>query len=167
VTAWRRVAAALAAAAGALLACAPERSADELPAAADVLALLKQGGGGATAVTMPDADDPRLRPHTYPGRASEVARRTEQAVTPLPRWEVVAGRSGVIWLTRRTRLGFVDDVYLLLVPTAESTAVLARSASRVGNFDFGQNRRNLGELWAALDRNAGAAGSGQPDAPAD
>ena len=147
------------AAASALVSCAPDRPASELPTAADVLALLKQGGGGAVAVTAPAAGDPLLRPHTYPGRASEVARCTEQAITQLPRWEVIGGRSGVIWLTRRTRLGFVDDVYLLLLPTGDSTVVFARSASRVGAYDFGQNRRNIGELWAALERPSPAAPS--------
>ena len=148
----------LAAAACALLACAPERSPAELPGAADVLALLKRGSSGAVAATTPDAGDPRLRPHTYPGRASEVARCAEQAITPLPGWVVVAGRNGVIWATHRTRLGFVDDVYLLLLPSTDSTVVFARSASRVGAYDFGQNRRNLAALWTALDRRT-AAGS--------
>lgn len=146
----------LAAAAGALVACAPERSPSELPTAADLLAMLKQGSGGAVAATSPAARDPRLHPRTYPGRASEVARCTEVAITPLPRWEVVTGRNGVIWLTRRTRLGFVDDVYLLLIPSGDSTIVFARSASRMGGYDFGQNRRNLGELWQVLDRRAAA-----------
>jgi uncharacterized protein (DUF1499 family) len=159
---WRPLAAGvIAAAAGALSACAPERPASELPTAADALALIKQGGGSNVAVTTPDADDPRLRPRIYPGKASEIARMTEQAVTPLPRWEVIAGRSGVIWLTHRTRLGFVDDVYLLLLPTGDSTVVFARSASRVGQYDFGQNRRNLRELWAALDKRMGAVGRGR------
>ena len=116
-----------------------------------MLTLLKQGGGPSVAVTAPDADDPLLRPHTYPGKASEVARAAERAITPLPRWEVIAGRNGVIWLTRRTGLGFIDDIYLLLLPSGDSTVVLARSASRVGRYDLGQNRRNLGELWNALE----------------
>jgi uncharacterized protein (DUF1499 family) len=45
----------------------------------------------------------------------------------------------------------VDDVYLLLVPGHDSTVVYARSASRGSVTDFGQNRRNLEELWPALD----------------
>jgi uncharacterized protein (DUF1499 family) len=150
----------LAAAAGALAACVPQRAASELPAAADVLGLLKQGSGPNVAATVPGADDRRLQPRTCPGKASGIARLTEQAITPLPRWEVVAGRSGVIWLTRRSRLGFVDDVYLLLVPTGDSTVVFARSASRVGRYDLGQNRRNLGELWKALDRAPGSPPAG-------
>lgn len=153
------------AAAGAVVGCTPDRSADELPAAAEVLALLKQGGGSAVAVTAPDAGDPRLRPRTFPAKASQVARTIEETVTPLPRWQVIAGRSGVIWLTHRTRLGFVDDVYLLLVPTGDSTVVFARSASRVGDFDFGQNRRNLGELWAALDERAEPQPPARPLSP--
>jgi uncharacterized protein (DUF1499 family) len=152
----------LAAAACALVACAPERSAVELPTAADVLGLLKQGGGPNVAVTTPTADDLQLRPHTYPGRASEVARRTEQVVATLPRWQVVAGERGVIWLTRRTRLGFVDDIYLLLLPTGDSTVVLARSASRIGRFDLGQNRRNLIELWSALEKGRTPSGAVKP-----
>ena len=150
-TARRLAVGALAAAACALAACAPDRSGSELPTAADMLRLLSEGGGRNVAVTTPDADDPRLRPHTYVGKASEVARAIEQAITPLPRWKVIGGRNGVIWLTHRTRLGFVDDIHLLLIPTGDSTAVFARSASRIGYGDFGQNRRNLAELWAALD----------------
>jgi uncharacterized protein (DUF1499 family) len=152
VTRARRAAAGvLVAAAGAIGACAPERSPSELPTAADLLAMLKRGGGGAVAVTAPTATDPRLQPHSYPGRGSEVARCTEQVITRLHRWDVVTGRNGVIWLTRRTRLGFVDDVFLLLLPSGDSTVVFARSAARVGSYDFGQNRRNLGELWRALE----------------
>jgi uncharacterized protein (DUF1499 family) len=65
----------------------------------------------------------------------------------------VAGKDGVIWATRRTRLfRFVDDIYLLLLPAHDSTVVFARSASRVGRGDLGQNRRNLGELWAAMEQ---------------
>ncbi len=134
----------------ALSACASDRSASELPTAADMLGLLQQGSSGNVAVTVPNTDDPGLQPHIYPGKASEVARVVERTIEPLERWDVIAGRSGVIWLTRRTRLGLVDDIYLLLVPTGDSTVVFARSASRVGAYDLGQNRRNLRELWREL-----------------
>jgi uncharacterized protein (DUF1499 family) len=149
----RRLAAgALAAGAWALVACTPERSASEVPTAADMLHLLAEGGGPKVAVTAPMADDPRLRPQSYAGKATDIARATEQTVERLPRWEVITGRNGVIWLTRRTRLGFVDDIYLRLIPDGDSTVVFARSASRVGWSDLGQNRRNLAELWGALEK---------------
>ncbi|HEU5169102.1 MAG TPA: DUF1499 domain-containing protein [Gemmatimonadales bacterium] len=135
------------------VACGSEAPRGELPSAPELMRLLAAGSGPNVAVTEDTAHDPRLRPRTYPVRPSELARAAERAIQGLPRWEVQGGRAGVIWATRRTRgFGFVDDVYLLLLPARDSTVVYARSASRAGWSDFGQNRRNLGELWDALDR---------------
>jgi uncharacterized protein (DUF1499 family) len=115
--------------------------------------LLSEGNRGNAAATSEGATDLRLRPHVYPLSPVQTAHAVVDAIEQLPRWEVVAGRDGVIWATRRSRMfRLVDDVYLLLLPAHDSTAVFARSASRVGRFDLGQNRRNLGELWAALER---------------
>ncbi len=116
------------------------------------MALLAEGNGPNVAVTSDTATDPRLRPRAYALPPIEVAHAVVDAVDSLPRWEVVAGRDGVIWATHRTRpFRFVDDVYLLLVPGPDSTVVYARSAARDGHGDLGQNRRNLVELWPALD----------------
>jgi uncharacterized protein (DUF1499 family) len=118
-----------------------------------VVQLLSEGSRGNVAATSDAATDPRLRPHVYPLSPVQTAHAVVDAIEQIPRWEVVAGRDGVIWATRRTRVfRLVDDVYLLLLPAHDSTAVFARSASRVGRFDLGQNRRNLGELWSALER---------------
>jgi len=74
-----------------------------------------------------------------------------RAVAMLPRWRVTGRGGAVIRATRTTRVfRFVDDVLLLLEPAAGGTLVHARSASRVGRGDLGQNRRNLAELWRAL-----------------
>jgi uncharacterized protein (DUF1499 family) len=60
--------------------------------------------------------------------------------------------SAVVWVTRTTRLfRFVDDLYILVEPREGRSAVLVRSASRIGRGDLGQNRRNIIELWAALN----------------
>jgi uncharacterized protein (DUF1499 family) len=127
----------------------------DLPRPDEVIALLERGGSSNVAATSDDARDPALRPHAYALPPVETAHAVVDAIDSLPRWEVMAGRSGVIWATRRTRfLRFVDDVYLLLLPSHDSTVIYARSASRAGRYDFGQNRRNLAELWAALDRSA-------------
>ncbi len=124
-----------------------------LPTPRQVMELLRRGSGPNVAATADTATDPRLRPHVYSLHPVDLAHAVVDAVDSLPRWEVQAGRDGVIWATRHTRvLRFVDDIYLLLVPSHDSTVVYARSASRVGKGDFGQNRRNLAELWAALDR---------------
>jgi len=124
-----------------------------LPSPDAVVQLLSRGNAANVAVTTDGASDPRLRPHVYPQSPVQTAHAVVDAIEHLPRWEVVAGKDGVIWATRRTRyLRRVDDVYLLLLPAHDSTAVFARSASRAALVDFGQNRRNLGELWEALDR---------------
>jgi uncharacterized protein (DUF1499 family) len=124
-----------------------------LPPPGAVVRLLSEGSRGSVAATSDAATDPRLRPHVYPLSPVQTAHAVVDAIEQLPRWEVVAGRDGVIWATRRSGvLRFVDDVYLLLLPAHDSTAVFARSASRMGGYDLGRNRRNLGELWAALER---------------
>ncbi|MGE5231756.1 MAG: DUF1499 domain-containing protein [Deltaproteobacteria bacterium] len=137
----------------ALAGCGGPTDPTRLPSPGTVIHLLEQGSAGNVAVTADGAADPRLRPHVYPLTPVQTAHAIVDAVDSLPRWDVVAGKDGVIWATRRTRLfRFVDDIYLLLLPAHDSTVVFARSASRVGRGDLGQNRRNLGELWAAIDR---------------
>jgi uncharacterized protein (DUF1499 family) len=144
--------AALTAVAGPACSGSAGRGPGELPAPQQVLSLLAKGSSSNVAATSDTATDPRLRPRTYPLPPVELAHAVVDALDSLPRWNVVAGRDGVIWATRRTRVfRFVDDIYLLLVPGRDSTTVYARSASRVGRGDLGQNRRNLAELWSALD----------------
>lgn len=137
----------------ALAGCGGTTDPADLPAPGTVIQLLEQGNQSNVAVTTDGATDPRLRPHVYPLSPVQTAHAVVDAIDSLPRWEVVAGKDGVIWATRRTRLfRFVDDIYLLLLPAHDSTVVFVRSASRVGRRDLGQNRRNLGELWAAMER---------------
>jgi len=137
----------------AVLGCGGTTDPAALPTPDAVIRLLEQGNRGNVAVTADGSDDPRLRPHVYPLSPIQTAHAVVDAIESLPRWEVVAGKDGVIWATRRTRLfRFVDDIYLLLLPAHDSTAIFARSASRVGKSDLGQNRRNLGELWEAIQK---------------
>jgi uncharacterized protein (DUF1499 family) len=137
----------------ALTSCGGTADPAALPSPDAVVRLLGQGSRSNVAVTTEGANNARMRPHVYPLSPVRTAHAVVDAIERLPRWEVVAGKDGVIWATRRTRVfRFVDDVYLLLLPAHDSTAVFARSAARVGKFDFGQNRRNLGELWAAVER---------------
>ena len=137
----------------ALAGCGGTTDPASLPSPGTVIHLLEQGNKSNVAVTADDATDPWLRPHVYPLSPVQTAHAVVDAIDLLPRWQVVAGKDGVIWATRRTRLfRFVDDIYVLLLPAHDSTVVFARSASRVGRGDLGQNRRNLGELWAAMER---------------
>ena len=141
----------LLAALAALVSCGGTTDPAALPGPDSVIRLLEQGNGSGVAVTSDGADDPVLRPHVYPLSPVQAAHAVVDAIDGLPRWEVVAGKDGVIWATHRSRIfRFTDDVYLLLLPAHDSTVIFARSASRTGRGDPEQNRRNLGELWEAL-----------------
>jgi uncharacterized protein (DUF1499 family) len=122
-----------------------------VPAPDELRAMLARGSGSNVGATSPAADDPRLRPRVLALEPSAGGDRVAGAIAGLRGWRVVGRRDGVIQATRTTRLcRFVDDVSILLEPAASGTAVSARSASRVGRGDLGQNRRNLAELWQAL-----------------
>ncbi len=83
-----------------------------------------------------------------PGAAAELVRR---AVASMRRWRVESASPGELRLTRRTRvIGFVDDVTVTIEPAGPGAIIHAASKSRVGVGDLGQNRRNILELWVAI-----------------
>ena len=92
---------------------------------------------------------------TYPMGADEVRRAFEAAVRGLSRWEAGHSSEGEMAAVRRTRLGFEDDISMRLTEgktgAHTNTHAAFRSVSRQGVYDFGQNRRNLGELLDAID----------------
>lgn len=93
---------------------------------------------------------------TYPVGADEVRRAFEAAVRGLSRWEVGSSSEAEVTAVRRTRLGFKDDVSLSLdekrTGAHTNTHAAFRSKSRMGAYDFGQNKRNVQELLEAMDR---------------
>src|SRR6516162_3837679 len=102
-----------------------------------------------------DTDEPGADPGPLdvPLPPAEALARVESAIRGLPRWRVETSdaAAGTISATRRTRLfRFTDDVMIRLEPIASGTRIHARSKSRVGKSDFGQNRRNVMELFASL-----------------
>ncbi|MEP6686752.1 MAG: DUF1499 domain-containing protein [Gemmatimonadales bacterium] len=126
------------------------RSQDVLTAD-QVRGLLAAGSGANFAATSPAATDPRLRPRVLKLPPAAAGDRVAGAIAAISGWRVVGRGEGVIQATRTTRIfRFVDDISILLEPAVGGTAVSARSASRVGRGDLGQNRRNLAELWQAL-----------------
>jgi uncharacterized protein (DUF1499 family) len=100
---------------------------------------------------------PDLKPLELPLSPPEARERIGRAVAVLPRWRVEADApTDPLHLTRRTPLwGFTDDITLRLEPTPTGTRVHARSKSRVGVGDFGQNHRNILELFGALAQSEG------------
>ena len=74
-----------------------------------------------------------------------------EVIGGLPRWAVMAVNGHTVRAARRTRLwGFIDDIALRMEETVGGCVVHARSQSRLGKADLGQNRRNLRELFAAV-----------------
>lgn len=74
-----------------------------------------------------------------------------EAAMALPRTRVVAESEGTLHLECRSRFfRFVDDLHLVL--DFETKTVHVRSASRVGYWDFGVNRRRIEALRAALQK---------------
>jgi uncharacterized protein (DUF1499 family) len=99
--------------------------------------------------------DPSVAPFELPLPLPEALAHVEKTLRELPlfRVESVDGQQGIVRATRRTRLWrFIDDVTVRLEPTAAGTRVHARSKSRVGIGDLGQNRRNLLTFFRALRR---------------
>ena len=102
-----------------------------------------------------DTDEPGADPGPLdlPLPPAEALARVESAVRGLPRWhvETTDAAAGTVTATRRTRLfRFADDLTIRLEPAGGGTRVHVRSQSRVGKSDFGQNRRNVMELFGAL-----------------
>jgi uncharacterized protein (DUF1499 family) len=98
-----------------------------------------------------------VAPLDVPWPPAEGLARIEAGIRKLPRWEIVSvdPASLTVKATRSTRLWrFVDDLTLRLEPTSGGSRVHARSQSRVGKGDFGQNRRNLLQLFTALRESA-------------
>ncbi len=94
---------------------------------------------------------PDLYPLTVPLGPEAAAEIMKKAVVTLPLWQVESEAPGELKLTRRTRtIGFIDDISVTIKPAGPGSIVHAASKSRVGLGDFGQNRRNILELWAAV-----------------
>lgn len=102
-----------------------------------------------------------LRPLEWPGvTVAAAADRVREAVRGLRNWAVTGERDGgsTLTLTRTTGVvRFVDDITLAFSPIPVGVLVHAESKSRVGKGDLGQNRRNILELWRALQAEPGAA----------
>lgn len=122
------------------------------PKGVDFMGLLRWFTKNWANTTEPTHAD--LAPLDLPGvDVAAAITHVESAVRTLPNWaiESVDTQSGKLHLTRKTGVvRFVDDIRLTLQKTATGVQVHAESRSRVGTGDFGQNRRNILELWSAL-----------------
>lgn len=93
-----------------------------------------------------------LAPLEVPRPLAETLEIVRKAIATMSRWHIVeSSPEGILKLTRRTGImRFVDDVVVTLHSAGAATIVHARSNSRIGKGDLGQNRRNILELWKAI-----------------
>ena len=98
---------------------------------------------------------PDLQDRSYAAGEDRVARAIQEVIVGLPRWTQQGSGKGPggasIQALRKTRTGFVDEVTIRIRREGGRTLVKVRSRSRTGQIDFGQNARNIRELFAALD----------------
>jgi hypothetical protein len=122
---------------------------------------------GANAIAYPGQRFAELQSKAYPDLKSLVLDRSseeafelvEEAVRRL-RWHVVSetpptagpgAKPGVIEATDQTLIvGFTDDIVIRIVGGPTRARIDARSASRFGLFDFGQNAARLRRLMAEV-----------------
>lgn len=121
------------------------------------LALMNQG---STAETSVDAKDENLRSRLYKVDLTRLVAEVEKLIPALStygqKWRLISaeidGNSAVI-KAEVPVVVFTDDLEIRANYDAENgeTLLNARSASRLGSSDFGENRRHILQLLAALD----------------
>jgi uncharacterized protein (DUF1499 family) len=106
------------------------------------------------------AEYPEVQPQYYTTDPQRVFEEVRAGVEALDNWAVVSEDSAARMLEAEREssvFGFVDDVSVTVEPVTEFvTRVHVKSSSRVGKGDFGQNARNIQELFAELDDRLGA-----------
>jgi uncharacterized protein (DUF1499 family) len=94
---------------------------------------------------------------TYPIEAEKLARTVEEAIGELPGWTLTSSSETEVRGSRKSRLpGVAHEVTVRLTPSPAgghtNTRAEFMSASRMGLWELGQNRRNLDELIAEIYR---------------
>ncbi len=103
-----------------------------------------------------------LQPLTLNCRVPEAEAKIIAAIATLRGWSQVPtlpSDAEQLHLIRKTRLArFIDDIRITISTLPQNgVRVDAASRSRLGTGDFGQNRRNILELWAAVRQGANHA----------
>jgi uncharacterized protein (DUF1499 family) len=98
---------------------------------------------------------PDLQVRTLSASPAQVAEVLKRGLSSQPRWRVVGVGQGpggtVITAVHQTRVfRFEDDVTIRIRRQGGATTVSVHSRSRIGEWDFGQNARNVREVLALL-----------------
>jgi uncharacterized protein (DUF1499 family) len=104
------------------------------------------------AETSPQPEFPELHTRFYSAPPAKVLEQATAVIEQLPRWKLVAADAAQGSLKAEKKvLGFTDDVVVQIRAEDSRTRVDARSRSRVGKGDFGENRRHIAQFLEALD----------------
>ncbi len=94
----------------------------------------------------------RVKPFRACGSPAHHLRRLHGIVADMPRTEVIEATDEYLHAVCRTLLGFRDDLEFRFSPV--EGVVHVQSASRVGLFDFGVNRRRVERVRKGLARSS-------------
>ncbi len=85
-----------------------------------------------------------IAPLAITGKPEEAFEKLRKILERRPDTSIVSDDGKIIRVEFRTTLGFVDDGIFAL--DAENRVINIRSASRIGYWDFGKNRRRMEEI---------------------
>jgi uncharacterized protein (DUF1499 family) len=95
----------------------------------------------------------RIGPLECPGDPDTAFARLKRLVAETRRTRVLTATDRYLHARCRTRIGFVDDLELLLC--RGQGVIQVRSASRIGIYDFGVNRRRVETLRRRFENDFG------------
>lgn len=111
-----------------------------------------------TAETDPDAKDVNMRPIDSSLTPNDFADLVIDVMQDVNRWDIkeksqIGDEIVQVDLIHRTFfVGFKDDVQVEIVKTENGSTLYARSRSRIGQGDLGQNPRNIKELIGKVNQ---------------
>jgi uncharacterized protein (DUF1499 family) len=122
-----------------LAACTVPPHTRSAPTEPEFRALMYRGNASNIAVTSDSAEAARLRTRVLKTTVAGTRSILLRAAQTMPRWNVADSSGSVLRTTRTTRIfRFVDDLYVLIEPRGSGSAILVRSASRIGEGDLGR-----------------------------
>ena len=128
-----------------------------IPVGAAMLSNLKMTN---VAETAPDHEDKTLLTRSYKvsGDLTETQKRIEAAIRQISTyggsWKIAESKregDSVMIQVEVPVVFFTDDLRIEFSQAADEIILNARSASRVGKGDFGENRRHILQLFEKLD----------------
>jgi uncharacterized protein (DUF1499 family) len=85
-----------------------------------------------------------IKPLTITGKPEAAFEKLKEILARRPDTTIISADEKIILVEFRTTLGFVDDGIFEL--DAGNRVINIRSASRIGYYDFGKNRRRMEEI---------------------